>query len=299
MVTAKSPQKRTIPSNSTDGPMDGLGISRQMRRPIASAPGPAMPCYIRDILCHGRAVAHCGPRVSHRVRRQRSVARRAREAGWFPRDGVSHSGSYVPSCGPAQGWAQALPVTRIRGMRLFTLACVVVAVVFDGYREWTIRMVKASNLLGLAFLTLLSGFLFQGPADATKAWRCLTLFHLDIHAVALFSLQAYGQWQVPGCSRAITMSFTLCHFFMMLLYPTLWLHQRQFVRESAITRVVTVPLRAVVIAYCALLVATCAPRSRSPSPSREKPQSKTRTTSASSRPPSASCSWASPRSPPT
>ena len=139
-------------------------------------------------------------------------------------------------------------------MCFFTLFCIAAAVGNNIFRDSYICAVCMINILALIFLTVLSGFFIPGAKEASGPTHYFSLFLLNVHAAAFFSALSYSIYSLPDHSRQITVLSTLCYFFVMMIHLTLWLYQKQFLQETAVTRAVTVLISAAIIIYTVILI---------------------------------------------
>ena len=139
-------------------------------------------------------------------------------------------------------------------MCVLTLLCIAAAVKNNIFRDAYICSVAIIEILCLIFLILLMGFLFSKTKESGGAMRYFTLFVLNVYFTILFSALFYTVYQLPDRAGQLTVLCTLCYFFAMTLYLTLWFFQKQFLEESAVTRAVTVFIVIALVIYTAALI---------------------------------------------
>ena len=137
-------------------------------------------------------------------------------------------------------------------MCLLTLFAIAVSVKNDIFRD-SMYMVRIIDLISLVFLTLLSVYLVLRESFIGEiVYFALFLFNVFV-AVFLSTLtgSVYG---MPEYSRSIAALSDLSYFFSGTFFLTLWLYQKRFLEETAITRMVTVLIFTGVIVYSAAIV---------------------------------------------
>ena len=139
-------------------------------------------------------------------------------------------------------------------MIFFTLLAIAAALKNNVFRDGYIGLVAVINFLGLIFLTLLAGFLLSKAEEPTTLMRCFMLFLLNIYIAAFFSALADSFYGIPDQERQATIYCTACYFFSMGIHLTLWLYQKQFLKESVLTRAVTVLISVALVIYTAFLI---------------------------------------------
>ena len=138
-------------------------------------------------------------------------------------------------------------------MCLLTLLCIATAVKYDIFRDSYLCVMNILKILGLIFLTMLSGLLLFREGETAGPMRYFILFLLNVHFAVSFSTLATSLYLTPDHARRITALCTVCYFFTVLLFLTLWLYQKQFLEESALTKAVTVLVVLVIVAYTGAL----------------------------------------------
>lgn len=137
-------------------------------------------------------------------------------------------------------------------MCLLTIFAVAVSVKNDIFRDsmYTVRIV---DLISLVFLTFMSGYLcFKDSYTGAMGYFTLFLFNLF---VAVFFVALTGSvYGMPEHSRSLAVLTGLSYFFSATFFLTLWLYQKRFLEETAITRMVTVLISVGVIIYLAAIL---------------------------------------------
>ena len=139
-------------------------------------------------------------------------------------------------------------------MCFLTLISIAAAIKNDIFRDSYICTVVITNIVCLIFLTVLAGVLLSKKEEPAGPMRYFTLFLLNIHISAFFSTLTYGIYGIPGCAHRITILGTINYFFMISIFLTLWLYQKQFLEETLMTRIVTVLIASTIIVYAAALM---------------------------------------------
>ena len=137
-------------------------------------------------------------------------------------------------------------------MCLLTFFTFAVSVKNDIFRD-SLYMVRLINLISLIFLTLLSGYLcFKDSYTGAMGYFILFLFNLFI--AVFFSALTGSAYGMPEHSRFIAVLTGIDYFFSMTFFLTLWLYQKRFLEETAVTRMVTVLISVGVIIYFAAIL---------------------------------------------
>ena len=137
-------------------------------------------------------------------------------------------------------------------MCLLTILAIAVSVRNDIFRD-SMYMVRIVDLIGLVFLTFLSGYLcFKDSRIGAMGYFTLFLFNLFI--AVFFSALTGSVYGMPEHSRSIAVLTGLSYFFSGTFFLTLWLYQKRFIEETAITRTVTVLISIGVIIYSAAIL---------------------------------------------
>ena len=139
-------------------------------------------------------------------------------------------------------------------MCILTFFCTVIVLKNDIFRDHFVALVCITNLLILVFLTVMTGVLCLRKKELNRTAFFFLLFLLALYITIFFSALADSLYRIPGHAAALTLLETLCYFFTMMIFPTLWLYQKQFLRPTAVTRVVTVLISAFLLVYAALLI---------------------------------------------
>ena len=148
----------------------------------------------------------------------------------------------------------ALRAMLFGSMCLLTLVCIAAAVNCNIFRDSYICMVNISNITGLIFVTLLSGFLFFKAKENTRLKGYYMLFLLNIFITAFLSSLANSLYLLPDRSGQIAVLNTMSYFSSMAIFLTLWLYQKQFLKETAVSRTVTALICVALLVYAAVLV---------------------------------------------
>ena len=139
-------------------------------------------------------------------------------------------------------------------MSFLTLFCILMSVIHNVFRDSYILLINSICIISLVFMTVLTGFLASKKEETTLPRRYFMLFLLNLYAGAFFLTLVSCLYQIPKYAQIIRILNTLCYFFVMLVFWTLWLYQKQFIRESVVTHAVTVLIASVVIIYTFILV---------------------------------------------
>ena len=132
-------------------------------------------------------------------------------------------------------------------MCLLTIFAITVSVKNDIFRD-SMYMARIVDLISLFFLTFLSGYLYFKDSYL-GAMGYFTLFLFNLFVAVFFKELAGSVFGMPEYSRSIAALTGFNYFFSMTLFLTLWLYQKRFLEETAITRMVTVLISIGVIVY--------------------------------------------------
>lgn len=137
-------------------------------------------------------------------------------------------------------------------MCLLTLFSIAVSVKNDIFRDafYTVRIV---SLISLFFLTVLSGYLLIGK-KAAGIMSSFALFIINVYISVFFYSITGSLYGLPDYTRQIIVLSDLDYFFSITIFLTLWLYQKEFLEESAITRTVTVLISAGIVIYTAAII---------------------------------------------
>ena len=135
-----------------------------------------------------------------------------------------------------------------------TLVCIAEAFKNNIFRNGYVSLNALINFAGQIFIIGFLGYLFSKTEVITKPMRMFTLFLLNVHVSIFFSNLAFSNYGIASRVMKITVIGTLNYFFIMAVYMTLWLYQKQFLEESAVTRAVTILMAIVLMAYTGALV---------------------------------------------
>ena len=138
-------------------------------------------------------------------------------------------------------------------MCLLSLSCIAVVIKSGIFRDSSMCLSKIAHILCLVFLTLLAGYLIV-KKETAGVMRYFMLFLLNVFIALFFSALVSSIYGLHGHSRQIALLASLTYFFSILLFLTIWLYQKQFIKESAITRTVTLLISAGVIIYTGAII---------------------------------------------
>ena len=137
-------------------------------------------------------------------------------------------------------------------MCLLTIFAITVSVKNDIFRD-SMYMGRIVDLISLFFLTFLSGYLYFKDSFL-GAMGYFTLFLFNLFISVFFSALTGSVYGMPEHSRFIAVITGIDYFFSMTFFLTLWLYQKRFLEETAITRMVTVLISVGVIIYFAAIL---------------------------------------------
>ena len=137
-------------------------------------------------------------------------------------------------------------------MCLLTIFAITVSVKNDIFRD-SMYMGRIVDLISLFFLTFLSGYLYFKDSFL-GAMGYFTLFLFNLFIAVFFSALTGSVYGMPEHSRFIAVLTGIDYFFSMTFFLTLWLYQKRFLEETAITRMVTVLISVGVIIYFAAIL---------------------------------------------
>ena len=149
---------------------------------------------------------------------------------------------------------KAIRLVLFGTMCFLTLLCIVAVVKNDIFRDRYLCLVTVSLVLGLIFLTMLSGYLLLKTEEPVRPMRYFMLFLLNVYSATFFFALSCSFYRIPGYARQFTILCTLSYCFGMSVYLTLWLYQKQFLEKSVMTCLITVLISAAVAIYTALLI---------------------------------------------
>ena len=138
-------------------------------------------------------------------------------------------------------------------MCLLTLFSIAVSLQNDIFRDSVISVKIISSLVSLLFLTLLSGYLFFNRGAIGEIGH-FTLFIFNVYLGVFFSALIGSIYGLPDYARQIAAFSGLDYFFSITFFLTLWLYQKKFLEESAMTRAVTVLISTGVIFYTLAII---------------------------------------------
>lgn len=132
-------------------------------------------------------------------------------------------------------------------MFLLTFFAFAVSVKNNIFRD-SMFMLRIIYLISLVFLTVFSGYMcFRDSYLGAMGYFTLFLFNLFV--AVFFGAITGSVYGMPGHSHAIYVLTSLDYFFSMTFFLTLWLYQKRFLEETAVTRMVTVLISIGVIIY--------------------------------------------------
>ena len=139
-------------------------------------------------------------------------------------------------------------------MCFLTLFCIAAAIwngIFSNPQKFSLCIIY---IIGLIFLTVLSGYLLARTDEIAGPKRYYALFLINTYTATFFSVLSMSMYNIPGHARQITFFGSVCYFFTMLIYLTLWLYQKHFLEESPVTRAVTVLIIITLVIYTSALI---------------------------------------------
>ena len=139
-------------------------------------------------------------------------------------------------------------------MCFLTFLCIALAVRNNIFRDSYVCLASITYIFGLIFLTVLSRILMTKIEKITEPVYYFMLFLLNAYIAVFFVALVSSIYKLPDHARQITMLYTLSGFFSMMIFLTLWLYLKQFLKESRMTRTVTALILAAVAAYTAVLI---------------------------------------------
>lgn len=132
-------------------------------------------------------------------------------------------------------------------MFLLTFFAFAVSVKNNIFRD-SMFMLRIIYLISLIFLTVFSGYMcFRDSYLGAMGYFTLFLFNLFV--AVFFAALTGSVYGMPGHSHAIDVLTGIDYFFSMTCFLTLWLYQKRFLEETAVTRMVTVLISIGVIIY--------------------------------------------------
>ena len=139
-------------------------------------------------------------------------------------------------------------------MCFFTLFCIVSAVKNNIFRSSYILFTSCASIIGLVFITLLTGFLLFKAKEFSRHLPYYLLFLLNLFFMIFFFALAHNYFQLQNHVLLITVLVTIDYFLSMSIFLTLWLYQKQFLENSFITRVANILIFITFTFYTAVLV---------------------------------------------
>jgi sensor histidine kinase YesM len=137
-------------------------------------------------------------------------------------------------------------------MCLLTIFAITVSVKNDIFRD-SMYMARIVDLISLFFLTFLSGYLYFKDSHI-GAMGHFILFLFNLFVAVFFAALTGSVYSMPEHIRSIVVLSALSYFFSMTFFLTLWLYQKRFLEETAVTRMVTVLISVGVIIYFAAIL---------------------------------------------
>ena len=135
-----------------------------------------------------------------------------------------------------------------------TLFCIVMAVRYNIFRDRYICLHNLANISSMIFATVMIFFLPSKMKGEEGPRHYLTLFLLNLFITAFFTSLQDDVYQLPGYVRELTVLGNLYYFFSMAQFLTLWLYQKEFLGESAVTRVTTALISIVLAIYTVFVI---------------------------------------------
>ena len=134
-----------------------------------------------------------------------------------------------------------------------SLSGIAVMIKSDIFRDTATCLTQIAHIICLVYLTLLTAYLIV-KKETEGVMRYYMLFLLNVYVAVFFSALVGSVYGLPGHVRQTVIFAALDYFFAMLLFLTLWLYQKQFIEESAVTRVVTIFISAGVLIYTGAII---------------------------------------------
>ena len=135
-----------------------------------------------------------------------------------------------------------------------TLFCIGEAIYNNVFRESFAGIVVTAELIGLTFLSLLSGYIYWKVEEASPLTRQFTLFYVTLYVSAFLSSIGIGIYHTPGHVGLLTTLSTLSYFFVTMAYLMLWYYEKQFIPDSPLIRAVSVLILVVVSLYTICII---------------------------------------------
>ena len=138
-------------------------------------------------------------------------------------------------------------------MCLLTLFCIAAVIRSDSFWNDSAFFSRIIYILCLVFLTLLSGYLII-KKETAGVKRYFILFLLTVHIALCFSAllgSVYGQ---PQHTFLVVVFSTAVYFLSPVIFLTLWLYQKQFIKESVMIRIINVCIFAAVAVYAGAIL---------------------------------------------
>lgn len=145
------------------------------------------------------------------------------------------------------------PFLTIGVMCSLSLFCIAILIKNGIFREGSAYVSQIANIFCLVFLTVLSGYLIV-KKETAGVMRYFMLLILNLYIAVFFSAIIGIDYGSPDHIRRIVISSSVCYFFSVLIFLTLWLYQKQFIEESVITRTVTVFISAAIAIYAGAII---------------------------------------------
>lgn len=145
------------------------------------------------------------------------------------------------------------PFGTIGVMCVLSLVCIAIMIRNGILRDGSDNIAQIAYIFCLVFLTVLSGYMSIKKQTA-GVMRFFKLFLLNLYIAVFFSALLNSVYGIPQYAHHLAVFSTLCFFFTMLCFLTLWLYLKQFFEESAITHIVTIFISAGIAIYSGALI---------------------------------------------
>lgn len=145
------------------------------------------------------------------------------------------------------------PFGTIGVMCVLSLVCIAILIRNGILRDGSDNIAQIAYIFCLVFLTVLSGYMSIKKQTA-GVMRFFKLFLLNLYIAVFFSALLNSVYGIPQYAHHLAVFSTLCFFFTMLCFLTLWLYLKQFFEESAITHIVTIFISAGIAIYSGALI---------------------------------------------
>lgn len=123
-------------------------------------------------------------------------------------------------------------------MCLLTLFCIALVLKSDSFWNDSGYLSRIAYIICLLFLTPLAGYLII-KKETGKVIRYFMQVLFNVYIAVFFSAIVGVYYGQPHHIPEIIIFSTLAYFFSALIILTLWLYEKQFIKESIVTRIVT------------------------------------------------------------